>query len=148
MADAVENLMDAAASGDIEGVRSALAAGADINSRRQFGDAALNLAAENGHGAVVRTLVGGGANIENLGGADKTPIMSAAFAGHVDVVRILLAAGRRISDDLLRSLSTKVGILQENAEDGMVRPEAAQAWREFLDSMIAERQLQDRGEKR
>jgi ankyrin repeat protein len=148
MADVVEKLHQAAAAGDVDGVRSALAAGVDVNSRREFGDAALNLAAENGHESVVLTLVGAGANIENLGGADKTPIMSAAFAGHISIVRMLLAAGAHVSDDLLSSLSMKVNILEENAELGMVSPEAAQAWRGFLESIIVERQRQDRGEKR
>jgi hypothetical protein len=37
----------------------------------------------------------------------------------------------------------KVSILEENAENGMVRPEAAEAWRGFLDSLIAERRKQD-----
>jgi len=66
MADMVEKLHQAAAAGDVDGVRSALAAGANVNSRREFGDAALNLAAENGHESVVLTLVGAGANIENV----------------------------------------------------------------------------------
>jgi hypothetical protein len=34
MADAAEDLMRAAAAGDLKGVRSALAAGADVNSRQ------------------------------------------------------------------------------------------------------------------
>jgi hypothetical protein len=40
-------------------------------------------------------------------------------------------------------VATKVGILEENAESGMVRPDAAEAWRGFLDGLVAERQKQD-----
>jgi ankyrin repeat protein len=138
-----EQLRAAAGAGDLEGVRSALAQGADINARGEWGDAALNVAAENGQADVVAFLIGEGANVENLGGADKTPIMNAAFAGHVAVVRQLLAVGARISDDLLNSVAMKVRILEENAEEGMVRPEAAEAWRGFLDGLIAERRKQD-----
>ena len=136
-------LLEAAAAGDADAVLAALAAGASVNTRGEFGDTALNLAAEHGHAGVVSALLGAGADIENLGGADKTPLMNAAFAGHIPIVRQLLARGARISDDLLSSLQMKVSILEENAESGMVRPEAAEAWRNFLDGMIAERKKQD-----
>ena len=138
-----DKLRNAAAAGDADGVLAALNAGADVNARGAYGDAALNLAAENGHEGVVATLLDAGADVENLGGADKTPIMNAAFAGHVSIVRILLARGARISDDLLSSVATKVAILEENAEGGMVRAEAVDAWRNFLNALIAERQKQD-----
>lgn len=140
-----DNLRNAAAAGDAEGVSAALNAGADVNARGAYGDAALNLAAENGHAGIVATLLAAGADVENLGGADKTPIMNAAFAGHVNIVRVLLAHGARISDDLINSIAMKVGILEENAESGMVRAEAAKAWRQFLDAMIAEQRKQQVG---
>lgn len=136
-------LHDAAASGDAEGVLSALASGADVNTRGEYGDTALNIAAEHGHDAVVSVLLGAGANIENSGGADKTPLMNASLAGHINIVRALLGRGARISDDLLNSLAMKVDILEENAAAGMVLPKAAAAWRGFLDWMIARRQEQD-----
>jgi hypothetical protein len=69
--------------------------------------------------------------------------MNAAFAGRTAIVRRLLASGARISDDLLNSLAMKVRILEENAESGMVRAEAAEAWRGFLDALVAERRKQD-----
>jgi ankyrin repeat protein len=140
---AEEKLRQDAAAGNAEAVLSALAAGAAVNARSEYGDTALNLAADRGHDGVVAVLLGAGADIENLGGADKTPLMNAAFAGHVGIVRMLLAKGARISDDLLSSLAVKASILEENAEGGMVRPEAAEAWRSFLNAMIAEREKQD-----
>lgn len=143
MADLGQALRDAAAGGDLDAVRAALAAGAVVDARGEYGDTALNVAAESGRADIVAFLIGEGANVENPGGADKTPLMNAAFAGHVAVARQLLAAGARISDDLLNSLVMKVSILEENAESGMVRPEAAQAWRGFLDAMVAERRRQD-----
>jgi ankyrin repeat protein len=136
-------LFDAAAAGDAEGALKALGDGADANERGPFGDTALNIAAENGHDGVVAVLLGAGADIENRGGADKTPLMNAAFAGRTAIVRRLLASGARISDDLLNSLAMKVRILEENAESGMVRAEAAEAWRGFLDALVAERRKQD-----
>jgi ankyrin repeat protein len=136
-------LRDAAAEGDLDRVRTALAAGADVNARGEYGDSALNGACENGHTDVVAFLLDNGADIENLGGADKTPLMNAAFAGNAGVARTLIAAGARISDDLLSSVAMKVSILEENAELGMVRPEGAAAWRGFLDELIAARRKQD-----
>jgi ankyrin repeat protein len=136
-------LLQAASAGDLNGVAEALANGADVNARRQFGDTALNEAAEYGHLEVVQRLVEAGADIENVGGADKTPIMNAAFAGHVAVVRFLLEKGARVNDDLLASVQLKVNILAENAEGGMVNPEAVEAWQRFLDFLITARLKQD-----
>jgi ankyrin repeat protein len=137
-----ERLRAAAEAGDLEGVQQALAAGADINARGEYGDTALNHAARAGHGEVVEALLAAGGDVENLGGADLTPLMNAAVAGHIGVVRMLLAAGARISDDLMASIAMKVSILEENAEAGMVRPEAAAAWRAFLEGLAAEQAKQ------
>ena len=121
---------------DLTAVNELLTQGASVDARGEYGDTALNLAAENGHVEVVARLLDAGANIENLGGADKTPLMCAAFAGHVKVVQFLLEKGALINHDLLSSLQLKVNILEENAEDGMVNPAAAQAWHRFLDYMV------------
>lgn len=138
-----ELLWQAAGSGDLEAVEGALAQGAPVNARASYGDTALNLAAEGGHIAVVERLLAAGADIENLGGAAKTPLMNATFAGQIKVVQLLLERGARISYDLLSSLDLKVSILEENAEAGMVNPAAAEAWRGFLDFMVARWQEQN-----
>ena len=129
-------LWKAAGDGDLDGITQALQQGADVNSRGEYGDAALNIAAENGHLHAVERLLEAGADLENLGGADKTPLMNATFAGHTKVVAVLLDHGARVSLDLLSSLQVKVGILEENAQAGMVTLEGAEAWRQFLDFMI------------
>jgi ankyrin repeat protein len=140
---ASSQLLRAAADGDLAAVEAALAAGADIEAAAEYGDTALNRAAANGHGAVVARLIAAGANLENRGGADMTPLMNAATAGHRPSVRALIAAGAKITDDLLGSVSMKIFILEENAEDGMVRPEAVGAWRGFLDELLAARAAQE-----
>jgi ankyrin repeat protein len=142
-----ETLWQAASSGDFEAINSAITQGARVNARGSFGDTALNLAAENGHAAIVERLLEAGADIENLGGADKTPLMNAAFAGQTKIVQMLLQRGARSAYDLISSLHMKVNILEENAEAGMVKPAAAEAWRRFLDYMMAKWQEQNPPEK-
>jgi len=127
-----EQLLLAAFRGDLSEVNACLEKGANVNARDQYGYSALNEAAREGHLEVVRRLIEAGADIENLGGADMTPLMSAALAGQFDTVEFLLAKGAKVGNDLLSSVQFKVNILKENAEAGMVLPEAVQAWMWFL----------------
>lgn len=142
-----KELFLAARNGDLNGVKAAMKNGADLEAKESYGDTALNLAAENGHFEIVKYLIETGANIENLGGAAKTPVMNAAFAGHADIVMLLIEKGAKISNDLLSSVQMKVNILEENAEAGMVTQEGVDAWKEFLNYLIAERQKQDKRNK-
>src|SRR5262249_42707904 len=127
-----EELRQAAFDGDLERVNALLEQGANVNGRDMYGDTALNQAAQYGHIEVVRRLIEAGADMENLGGAFKTPLMNAAFEGHITVVRFLLEQGARVNSDLLSSIELKVNIFQENAELGMVYPDAVKAWEWFL----------------
>ncbi len=138
-----KRLMQAAYDGNLSAIEEALKNGAQINARAEYGDTALNEAAEHGHLEVVKRLLEAGADIENKGGADKTPIMNAAFAGHVEIVRFFLEKGAKINNDLLSSVQMKVNILEENAEAGMVRPEAVEAWKGFLEHLVTARIKQD-----
>jgi len=82
-----EALIESAVIGDIDGVRAALAAGADIHATQ---DGALRSAALNNHAEMVNLLLAAGANVH----ADHDGAMRwAAYHGHVDVVRVLLASG-------------------------------------------------------
>ena len=137
MTDAAnEQLLRAAAAGDLAGVEAALRAGAAVDTRGQYGDTALNAAAQGGQLEVAQRLLQAGANLENVGGADLTPLMNAAFAGHFAIVQLLLDRGARINHDLMSSLQLKVNILAENAEAGMVLPEAVATWKQFLSYMV------------
>ena len=138
-----EQLHKAASEGSSSGVAEALKNGADVNARREYGDTALNQAAQHGHVDVLKHLLEAGADIENLGGADMTPLMNAATAGHVDAVRFLIEQGARVTRDLLASIQLKVNILEENAESGMVKPEAVEAWKGFLDFLVTAALRQD-----
>ena len=131
-----QQLLRAAATGDLAGVEAALQAGAAVDAHGQFGDTALNEAAQSGHLEVTRRLLDAGANLENVGGGDLTPVMAATFAGHFAVVQLLLERGARVNHDLLSSLQLKVNILAENAEAGLVLPDAVDVWKQFLNYMV------------
>jgi hypothetical protein len=138
-----QQLLKAAAGGDLAGVEEALKAGADVEAKGAFNDTALNQASTWGHAEVVKRLLEAGADVENLGGSSMTPIMNAASRGHFDVVRLLLQKGARISDDLLSIIQTKINILTENAEAGMVRWEGVEAWKGHQNFLLTERHRQD-----
>jgi hypothetical protein len=136
-------LLEAAAKGDLAGVERSLASGADVEAKGAHGDTALNAASTWGHAAVVARLLEAGANFENLGGSAMTPLMNAASHGHFEVVDLLLAKGARVSDDLLSIVQTKVAILEENAEAGMVRREGVEVWKARQQFLVTARYRQE-----
>jgi len=83
-------LIAAARAGDVEGVKAALAAGADIHSST---DGALCFAADFGHAEVVGVLLASGSHIH---ASDDAALCWSASQGHAEVVRILLAGGADI----------------------------------------------------
>lgn len=133
-----KQFLNGAYSGILEIVETCIKLGTDVNTKDNFGDTALNKAASNGHTEVVKFLLESGADIENLGGAALTPLMNAATSGQVETVNLLLQNGAKINQDLLSTIQMKVNILEENAEDGMVLPEAVTQWQRFLDYLVKE----------
>jgi ankyrin repeat protein len=136
-------LIRAAARGDLREVNALLERGANVNAEDDVHNSALNEAAHAGSIEVAERLLAAGAELEHKGGADLTPLMNAAVTGQVNVVRLLLAKGARVSNDLLNTVQLKVNILEENAEAGMVLPQAVANWKAFLDWLVAERIYQD-----
>ena len=86
-----------AQSGDLHGVRAALAAGADINYQDRVHRTALFLAAYNGHKEIVEILLRAGANpnLQDLDG--DTALRRAVFSQHKEIVEMLLRAGADIN---------------------------------------------------
>ena len=85
---------DAAMRGDLEAVRSLLAAGEDVNAARGDGMTALHWAAMKGRLDVAGVLIEAGADVEagtRLGG--HTPLHVASRAAHAPLVEALLEAG-------------------------------------------------------
>lgn len=86
-ANADNDLLAAASTGDLAGVNAALKSGANINAiDREM--TPLGFGANQGHTAVVRLLLQKGAD-PNL----KYPIMNASAQGHLAIVKILIAHG-------------------------------------------------------
>ena len=83
--------------GSVERARSALNAGADINSKDRYGNTALMLAAVNGHAAIVRLLIERGADLDICAKYNLSALMLAVINGHADAVRTLVSAGADLS---------------------------------------------------
>ena len=81
--DADSALLDAAKRGDLNGLQTALDAGADVNTRAGGGSSALMFAAYGGHTAAVRVLLSSGAK------ATDEALAMANVRGHSDIVQLL-----------------------------------------------------------
>jgi ankyrin repeat protein len=88
-----ESLFDATRAGDVGALRTALAAGFDVDTVDLDGNSALMLAAYHGHAELVALLLEAGADVDRLNADDRSPLAGAVFKGHVEVVNVLVAAG-------------------------------------------------------
>ena len=139
-----DQLLKGASAGDLAGVSQALEQGADVNAKDEYDNTALNWAALWGHAEVVKRLLEAGADLENRGsGGGLTPLANAASRGHSDVAQFLLDHGARVTDDVLSILQTKLNILVENNEAGMVTEEGVTHWKGVLDVFVTQRMKQD-----
>ena len=95
---APDPLLDAAARGDVQAVRTLLGGGADPDVALGDGLTALHIAAEAGNAEMAKLLLGAGADFEaetRIG--SYTPLHLAAAGAHVDVVEALLGAGADVA---------------------------------------------------
>ena len=84
--------------GDVDGVKAALARGADTNARDGKGWTALMHTADKGYALIVPALLGAGAD-PNLRLADgATALFIAAVHGHTEIIGFLMEAGAKVSD--------------------------------------------------
>ena len=91
---AESTLLEAAETGSLERVRSALAEGASPAARSAIhGGTALHLAVSRGNARIASLLLERGAACDALAANGSTPCMWAAGAGHSDCVELLLDAG-------------------------------------------------------
>ncbi len=96
-AAATVSLLDAALSGNVVSVRSALRAGQAINQKNTKGQTALMLAASKGAADVVYVLLNQGATVDARDNDGFTALTHAAFHGDSQSVRQLIRAGANVS---------------------------------------------------
>ena len=85
-----KNLLIAAGEGDIEGVKSALKAGADVDAKDKEGNTALMVASYNGEPEVVTELITAKAKVDAKTSRGLTALYMASKEGHAGVVTLLL----------------------------------------------------------
>jgi hypothetical protein len=112
---ATKDLWAASQSGDVAGIKAALAAGADIEgidfSENKNGRRALNYAALNDKADAIEALLAAGANIESQNRTRFTPLHHAAEAGSIEAIKVLLKHGANKRAKMYRG-----GIPQQIAE--------------------------------
>eukprot|EP00019_Armaparvus_languidus_P003381 CAMPEP_0168598372 /NCGR_PEP_ID=MMETSP0420-20121227/11360_1 /TAXON_ID=498008 /ORGANISM="Pessonella sp." /LENGTH=118 /DNA_ID=CAMNT_0008635681 /DNA_START=36 /DNA_END=389 /DNA_ORIENTATION=- len=81
--------------GDLEGVKSAVAEGADVNKKDSGvrGSTLLQQAADFGHAEIIEFLISKGAKIEEKDNFGNNALLNAVYEGHTNAVRVLLKAG-------------------------------------------------------
>ncbi|HEY3320324.1 MAG TPA: ankyrin repeat domain-containing protein [Planctomycetota bacterium] len=98
--DPNRQLLDAA-SGDLVGIRAALNAGADINTRDSWGMTPLMWATFSGHAAAVAELLKRGADPNLLCKEGTSALARAVASNHPKVAEMLLAGGAKPENELL-----------------------------------------------
>ena len=122
--------------GDIDGVKAALAAGADPNARDGQGWTALMYAANRGYPLIAAPLLAAGAEPDIRAPDGATALFIAALHGHAEVVSLLLDAG---ADGSIKGPKGRTAM--EMAELGGYREVAA-----LLEANAAERAAREKAE--
>ncbi len=91
------SLCQAAANGDMDGVKTLLAVGEKVGVADVRGWQPIHRAAMNGHAELVQLLIAARAKVDAADARGWQPIHMAAFHGDLDTVRVLLAAGAKAS---------------------------------------------------
>lgn len=92
-----KRLIAAARSGDLEGIKSLIAEGFDVDCELKYGATALMLGAARGQEEVVKVLVAAGGKVNRRNRFGATPLLEASEKGHVNVVRLLVELGAEVN---------------------------------------------------
>ena len=117
-------LRSAAAAGQVEKIRPALQAGADVNAGNRSGQTALHLAIWHGHRSVTRELLSARADVNaRTRRSGETPLHTAVRANRPDMALLLLGAGARSS---LRTLDETEDVRGNLHPEGVTAREIAE----------------------
>jgi ankyrin repeat protein len=98
-------LMLASLNGEVEGVRTLLAGGADANEANADGTTALMCAAARGQVKALRLLLDAGGRADARNRAEQTALLLAAKYGQGQAAELLLAGGAQVNAERLRAVS-------------------------------------------
>ena len=96
-AEAIAAVVEAAFSGQVEGVRAALQNGVPVDQMDETGNTLLMLAAFNGHVEITQLLLAAGADVTLRDKNGRTPLMFASTGPFPAVVRLLLESGSEVN---------------------------------------------------
>ncbi len=91
-------LIEAAASSDLQKIKSLIAQGADVDEKMNCGLTPLIAAADCGHAKVVEYLLSKGADVNKGTCYSGTPLIAAAVGAHPDTMRILIRHGADVNE--------------------------------------------------
>ncbi|MCL1937672.1 MAG: ankyrin repeat domain-containing protein [Candidatus Azobacteroides sp.] len=91
------NLMNAAWEGDLNAVKQAAAAGADMNFSDENGNTLLMGAASSGNNELVKFLLSKGANFKAASPSGETALHYAAWKGNMEMTQTLVEAGADVN---------------------------------------------------
>ena len=91
------DIWEAAWTGDVEAVKSQLAAGADLNKKDSIGRTPLYYSALEGHTEVAELLIAKGADVNAKTNTGRTPLHYGARAGHKEIIELLISKGALVN---------------------------------------------------
>jgi cytohesin len=94
------DIWTAAANGNIEVAKQAIADGADVNGGLEagdLGDTPLHTAVDKGHKEIVELLIAEGADVDTKNVLEETILHIAASRGHKEILELLIANGMDVN---------------------------------------------------
>jgi outer membrane protein assembly factor BamB len=132
--DKTEEFWNAVRKGDLEKVKTFLAAGIDVNTKNRYGATALSFAADKGYVEIAKLLIEKGADVNVTDTFYKsTPLAWATFNNHPEMVILLLEKGANDAGEALgAAISNKdAAMVKVFLEKGKLKPEELSEALEF-----------------
>jgi Ankyrin repeats (3 copies) len=136
-------LYSAASGGDLERVRAALRAGANVDGHLDDNTTALPAAVANGHTEVARLLLDNGAQVNQGDGIHWPPLYRAVYRHDAETVNLLLARGAKFTwgcDFEARAGQTPLQFAEAHGDEEIVAlldEAGASSWRHRVNRRVA-----------